>query len=100
MKRIPILLLAVFALAGCKSAEQLASENASARARLATNTREFCVSLGYAAGSVDAARCAEGLVKKIADEGVAATQAGAIVSAAQARNRVSCSSYGNTVNCY
>ncbi len=88
------------ALCGCKSAEQIAAEKAEVRARLAANTKEFCASIGYAAGSLEQARCAEEMAKKAIDSDAASTQAGAIVAAAQARNRVSCTGYGNTVNCY
>jgi uncharacterized protein YfiM (DUF2279 family) len=90
------LFICVLAIAGCKSAEQQAAD----RARLAANVREFCVSLGYQAGSVEAARCGEEMVKKMSDEDTAGRQAGAAILAAQARNRVSCTGYGNTVNCY
>jgi translation elongation factor EF-Tu-like GTPase len=94
--RYASLFICVLALCGCKSAEQQAAD----RARLAANVREFCVSLGYQAGSVEAARCAEEMVKKIADEDMAGRQAGALVAAAQARNRVSCISSPGVVNCY
>ncbi len=98
--RYVFLFICVFALCGCKSAEQIAAESAATRARLAANTKEFCVSLGYKEGSLEQARCAEEMVKKIADENAAKTQAAASIIAAQERNRVSCTSYGNTVNCY
>ena len=100
MRFIPFVIVSVVALSGCKSVEQQQAEKTAARARLAANTKEFCASIGYAAGSIEQARCAEEMAKKAIDSDAAAAQAGAVVAAAQARNRVSCSSYGNTVNSY
>jgi hypothetical protein len=94
------LFICVLALSGCKSAEQIAAEKAEVRARLAANTKEFCASIGYPAGSLEQARCAEEMAKKAMDNDAASAQAGATIAAAQSRNRVSCFSSPGMVNCY
>jgi hypothetical protein len=88
------------ALCGCKSAEQITAEAEVRRTRVISQTKSACADLGYPSGSIENARCAEGLFKKAMDENAAEMQAGATIAAAQARNRVSCTGYGNTVNCY
>lgn len=99
MRNVSILICGL-ALFGCKSAEQIAAERDARRSRVIAEAKSTCVGLGYPEGSAENARCAEDLFKKAMDSDVATTQAAAAITASQARNRISCTGYGNTVNCY
>jgi uncharacterized protein YcfL len=93
MRSILLIVACVFALAGCKSAEQRAAEVQ----RVIANSKKVCTEFGYAENSLENARCAESLFKQIAENEAADARSAATVAA---RNRVSCYSYGGYTNCY